>query len=284
MMRVSSVAAMQALRDDLRAQGRSVGFVPTMGALHDGHGALVLEASKHHDEVVVSVFVNPTQFGPTEDFDRYPRNLDRDADLIAQYGGTVLFAPTTADMYPKGATSNVEVGLLGSLLDGEHRPGHFAGVATVVKRLFDVVQPHAAYFGAKDYQQTLVVKAMVVQQGLATNVVVRPTVREADGLAMSSRNAYLSSTERQHATALYRALQAARATVTSGERSANAIQQAMKDVLLSVPELTLDYAVAVNADDLATTSQFAPGQQIVCLIAARLGSTRLIDNALMHIP
>lgn len=276
--------AMQSLREQWRKTGRSVGFVPTMGALHKGHGALIATAAEHHAEVVVSVFVNPTQFGPHEDFERYPRNLDRDVQIIREYGGTAVFAPSVGEMYPAGILATIHAGPLGEPLEGRHRPGHFDGVATVVHRLLDIVRPDVAYFGAKDFQQTLVIKAMVEREQLPTGITVLPTVREPDGLAMSSRNAYLTAEQRTKATVLWRALVAAQAAITAGKRQALDIEQAMLSVLSTVQELDVDYAVAVNAADLSSVAEFTTGQSVACLIAARLGTTRLIDNAVTVVP
>lgn len=284
MRRVLSVAAMLSLREEARSQNLTVGFVPTMGALHAGHGALIAEAAKRHDVVVVSVFVNPTQFGPNEDFERYPRNLELDEATIASYGGTVMFAPSVAEMYPDGPAATIDVGVIGTVLEGRHRPGHFNGVATVVKRLFDIVQADAAYFGAKDFQQTLVVKAMVAQQELPTQVVVLPTIREHDGLAMSSRNVYLSADARHHATVLYRALCEARNAIEAGERSPTVIEQKMADVLSTVRDAEVDYAVVRDSASLSVIDRLTSGNSVVCLIAAKLGTTRLIDNDVMQIP
>lgn len=275
---------MLSLREEARSQNLTVGFVPTMGALHAGHGALIAEAAKRHDVVVVSVFVNPTQFGPNEDFERYPRNLELDEATIASYGGTVMFAPSVAEMYPDGPAATIDVGVIGTVLEGRHRPGHFNGVATVVKRLFDIVQADAAYFGAKDFQQTLVVRAMVAQQELPTQVVVLPTIREHDGLAMSSRNVYLSADARQHATVLYRALCEARNAIEAGERSPKVVEQKMADVLSTVRDAEVDYAVVRDSATLSDIDRLTSGNSVVCLIAAKLGTTRLIDNDVMQIP
>lgn len=259
-----------------RAAGRTVGFVPTMGALHAGHLALVERAARECDDVAVSIFVNPAQFGPGEDFARYPRSLERDLEALARHRVRWVFAPTEEAMYPKGAATRVVVEGPALRFEGTIRPGHFSGVATVVCRLFMNVPAERAYFGAKDWQQTLVVKRMVRDLGLPIEVVVCPTVREPDGLAMSSRNAYLSPDDRQRATALSASLAEAAALWDGGE-SVSAIELSMR-AKLEGRGVAVDYAAIADAESLGSV---VARQDAIAVVAGRLGSTRLIDNRLL---
>jgi pantoate--beta-alanine ligase len=257
-----------------RGGGRRVGFVPTMGALHDGHLALVARAAAECDDVAVSIFVNPTQFGPGEDFERYPRPLAADLEKLAGAGVRWVFAPPVAAIYPPGHATRIVVDGPAVGFEGAIRPGHFSGVATVVCRLFLAVPADVAYFGAKDWQQTLVVKRMVRDLGLPIEIVVCPTVREADGLAMSSRNAYLSAAERPRAVGLRESLLRAEQLWKAGA-AVDAIEQAMADAL-AARGITIDYAAVVDPESLAPLG--AGAARAVALVAGRLGSTRLIDN------
>lgn len=259
----------------------TVGFVPTMGALHEGHLALVRRAGELADRVVASVFVNPTQFGPGEDFQSYPRKPERDADLLAGAGCDLLFLPEVETVYPPGDCTAVEVAGPALGLEGDHRPGHFRGVATVVTRLFHLVRPDLAVFGEKDAQQLAVIRRMVCDLHLPVEIVGHPTVREDDGLAMSSRNAYLGPEERRAATALYGALTAARAAVEEGERDANRVREAMRRVLAAEPLVEPEYAEVVDAESFRPVETIAG--ELVLPVAARVGranagGTRLIDN------
>lgn len=260
-----------------RSAGLRVGFVPTMGNLHAGHYSLVRAARERSDRVVASVFVNPTQFGPNEDFGRYPRTLDADAGGLAEQGCDLLFAPDTATMYPFGteAATGVEVRGVTETLEGAFRPGHFAGVATVVLRLLNLVQAQVAVFGRKDYQQLLTIRRLVADLCLPVEIVAAPTLREANGLAMSSRNQYLSSSEREQAAAIYRTLQQMRDGVARAETPEQIEAAALAE--LNALGFRTDYAALRRADDLGLPQ---PGQQtgLVALIATRLGNTRLIDN------
>lgn len=253
----------------------SVGFVPTMGALHEGHLSLVKAARGRCDAVVVSVFVNPLQFGPREDFASYPRDEAADAELLAGAGVDLLFLPTVEEMYPPGRTTTVSVGELATLLEGADRPGHFDGVATVVAKLFNQVQPGVAYFGQKDAQQVAVIRKLVKDLSYGIEISVQPTVREADGLAMSSRNAYLSPEQRPKATALYRALLLGAETVP--EEGFEAAEKKMWEHLVA-EGLEPSYARAVDPHTFGPPS---PGTTVLLVIAARLGDTRLIDNMLV---
>lgn len=257
-----------------RSRGRRVGFVPTMGALHAGHVSLVKRAAAECDDTVVSIFVNPTQFGPGEDFTRYPRTLDADIAAVAGCGVTWIFAPAADAIYPNGWATRVVVDGPARRFEGELRPGHFSGVATVVCRLFMAVPADVAYFGAKDWQQTLVVKRMVRDLGLSVEIVVCPTVREADGLAMSSRNAYLSPAERLRAVALWESLRRAEQLWASGANAA-AIERAMQE-MMAAQGVAVDYASLADPESLAPVADDAV--RAVALVAGRLGSTRLIDN------
>ena len=262
-----------------RAAGRRVGFVPTMGSLHDGHTGLVDRAKAACDDVVVSIYVNPTQFALHEDFDRYPRNLEADTRLLARHQVRWVFAPDTAEIYPPGNATRIEVAGPAEPFEGRLRPGHFSGVATVVCRLFQVVPADAAYFGAKDWQQTLVIRRMVADLGLPIELVVCPTVREPDGLAMSSRNAYLTATQRQQARVLSAALDQARAAWLTGT-SADQIATGMA-ATLEAAGIDVDYAEVVVAETLQPLETSPPDAPAIALVAGRLGDTRLIDNQLL---
>jgi len=264
-----------------RAAGQRIGFVPTMGALHAGHLSLLEVARQHASRVVVSVFVNPTQFGPGEDFARYPRTPEADAALLAAAGCDLLFRPGTEVLYPAGSSTRVRVAGPAQGLEGELRPGHFEGVATVVAALLGLVRPDVAVFGEKDAQQLAVVRALVRDLHFGIEVVAAPTVREPDGLAMSSRNAYLSAAERRAAPALHRALEAARAAVAAGERNAAALTALMARTLAAEPLLRLEYAAVVAADSFRPLERLEG--EIVLPVAARLGATRLIDNIRLRV-
>jgi pantoate--beta-alanine ligase len=269
-----------------RDSARSIGFVPTMGALHEGHLSLVRAAVAAHKPVVVSIFVNPTQFGPKEDFARYPRQMDKDAALLESAGADYLFAPEASDIYPTGFRTHVDVEGLSDRLEGRIRPGHFRGVSTIVLKLLEIVQPQAAYFGRKDAQQAKILTQMTRDLNLDAEISVQPIVRESDGLAMSSRNAYLSVEERRAATALSRALAAAANTIKSGERNAGAIVQSAQTVLATEALVKTDYVELVSEESLEPVTVL--GRNCLLLIAASVGNakegrpaTRLIDNMLV---
>lgn len=262
---------------DARRPGERVSFVPTMGALHDGHGGCVkLARSVENARVVCSIFVNPTQFGPSEDADRYPRPLDADVEKLAAWGCDAVFVPSVAEMYPIPQRAWITVDGIAEPLCGRFRPGHFRGVATVVAKLFHLVRADVAVFGEKDAQQALVIRAMVRDLDMPVRLLLAKTEREKDGLAMSSRNAYLSPAERASATALYRALTAARAALEAGERSARTIERAALDVLRGAGIDRVDYVEVRRADDLSALER-VQGHAILAL-AAWVGRTRLIDN------
>jgi pantoate--beta-alanine ligase len=263
----------------IRREDKIIGLVPTMGALHEGHVSLIRLAASSNDFTVVSIFVNPTQFGPAEDFERYPRSLDPDLEKSRSTGVDLVFAPTADEMYPSGFGTYTEVEGLTQMLEGASRPGHFRGVATIVLKLFNLVEPHRAYFGLKDYQQLKVIQKMVRDLSLDIEIVPGPTVREPDGLAMSSRNAYLEPRERQAAAALFRALQEAKARAEAGESDAESIRKAAEDVLRAEPLADIDYVAVVDPETLQPVGQVR-GPALVAL-AVRIGSVRLIDSAVI---
>lgn len=259
-----------------RAESRIIGFVPTMGALHAGHVALIERAKRECSPLVTSIFVNPTQFGPNEDFSKYPRTLEADSEKLTGAGADALFLPDAAEIYPNGFRTYVTVEGLSDRLEGRSRPGHFRGVATIVMKLLEIVQPNFAYFGRKDAQQVRIISQMVRDLNLDTEIVVCPIVREADGLALSSRNAYLKPDERKAATALHHALQAAREELRAGTRDALHLQAAMRKVVDAEPLAALDYAEIVDTDKFEPVTRVSRASY--ALIAAFVGKTRLIDN------
>ena len=276
----TTIADVRAAVTAASAAGKRVGFVPTMGALHSGHASLIRASRAECDFTVVSIFVNPSQFGAGEDFSRYPRTFDADRELCAAMGTDLVFAPTAGEMYPPESRTVVEVVGLQDALCGQSRPVHFRGVATVVLKLFHIVQPDAAYFGQKDAQQALLIRRMAIDLNLSLAVRVRPTVRESDGLAMSSRNRYLDPTQRHHATALYRALQRVEELVAGGERSVAAFEAAMTEVVAATPGARLDYARVLDAETLETLSTL--DRPALAALAVYFGTTRLIDNTLLR--
>jgi pantoate--beta-alanine ligase len=277
---VRTISWMKQAARNARQQERVVGLVPTMGALHEGHFSLIREAKSQCSPVVVSIFVNPTQFGPGEDPAKYPRTFETDRKALENLQVDYLFVPSAEEVYPPGFRSWVSVEGLSERLEGKSRPGHFRGVATVVLKLFEIVQPHFAFFGRKDAQQARILQQMTADLDLDTQLVICPVVREPDGLALSSRNAYLKGDERRSATALHRSLDAMRREIASGERDLVRLRGVIRKVIDAEPGVALDYAEIVDADS------FEPAMALrkVCyaLLAARVGSTRLIDNALIE--
>jgi pantoate--beta-alanine ligase len=273
---VERIAEVRAVLDAERAAGRTVGFVPTMGYLHAGHVSLMRRAVAECDVALTSVFVNPLQFGAGEDLASYPRDLARDAALAEGAGVDVLFAPPVDEMYPEPVLTAVSVAEVSAPLEGERRPTHFAGVATVVAKLFSIVGPCRAYFGEKDWQQLMVVTRMASDLSLPVEVIGCPTVRERDGLAMSSRNTYLTPEERDAAPVLYRALRAGAAAITAGERDVAAVRDLMAGIISAEPLTRLDYAAVVEARTMQEPA--AVEGDLRLLVAARLGKARLIDN------
>ncbi len=283
---IRTVQAMQAKADARRQAGRCLALVPTMGALHEGHLALVDEARRQADHVTVSIFVNPTQFGPGEDFDTYPRLLERDLERLRERGGVdAVFAPSVEEMYPAGDNLTwVEVGRLGDHLCGAQRPDHFRGVTTIVARLFNACKPHLAVFGLKDGQQFLILRRMVRDLCFDVEMVGVPTVREADGLALSSRNAYLSPTHRKQAVVLSEAVEVARRRIAEGEQRGTLLVEAMREKLAQAPAARVQYAEVVETETLQPVEHLAPGQEVMAAVAVFFGEARLIDNARALVP
>jgi pantoate--beta-alanine ligase len=273
---VSRIAELRLALDSERRVRRSVGFVPTMGYLHEGHMALMVEARRRDDVVVASIFVNPLQFGPSEDVDTYPRDLDRDLDVATDAGVDLLFVPDVAEMYPEPLLTSIDVPELAGVLEGASRPGHFAGVATVVAKLFNAVGPCRAYFGEKDFQQLTIIRRLARDLSVPVEVVGCATVRELDGLAMSSRNSYLQPDERAAAPVIYRALQAGKASILAGERDAAAVGDLMGGIVEAEPLAQLDYVAVVDANSLQVPDPLAGNLRL--LAAVRFGRARLIDN------
>lgn len=283
MQTLQQIETIEALREQIRAarrQGKRIGFVPTMGYLHEGHLSLVEEAKKRTDFVVMSIFVNPLQFGPSEDFERYPRDLERDSRLAAEAGVDLLFTPSVAEMYPRQVKTTVSVSGVSEPLCGRSRPGHFDGVATVVMKLFQIVQPDAAFFGQKDAQQVAVVEQMVRDLSVPVTIIPCPIVREADGVAMSSRNVYLSPEERKQAAVLYRSLQMAKELLAQDKAPAQ-VRSEMMRLIEAEPLAHIDYIEILNYPDLTPVEAAGTGQQILVALAVRFGATRLIDNMIL---
>jgi pantoate--beta-alanine ligase len=286
-----TVDAMQSHADAVHAEGDTLALVPTLGALHEGHLALVRRALEAADHVVVSVFVNPTQFGPDEDYDAYPRDLEGDREKLEALGVEMLFAPSTEEMYPStndealpGPLAWVEVEHLDEHLCGAYREGHFRGVTTVVTKLFHACKPDVAVFGRKDAQQFVIIKRLVEDLLLDVDIVGVETVREDDGLAQSSRNAYLDPDEREQATVLYEAVTTAREAIEGGEQDAEAVVRAMDSALAEAPDGEVEYAEVVDAHTLQPINRLGPGQDVLAAVAVYFGETRLIDNAFVTVP
>jgi len=275
---IRTVPEMQRTSDELRKDKR-IAFVPTMGYLHEGHLALVRKARELADVVIVSIFVNPIQFGPKEDLSRYPRDFDRDADLLGKEKTDIIFYPDDGEMYTEGFTTYVEVRKLEDHLCGKSRIGHFTGVATVVAKLFNIVKPHYAVFGQKDYQQLMVIERMVKDLNMDVEIVPHPTVREADGMAMSSRNSYLSETERKKARLISASLRRAQELIKEGERKTETIRKAVDDILHQEEGIEVEYIDICDTGTLEDVPVVAG--RAVLAIACRIGKTRLIDNTIL---
>jgi pantoate--beta-alanine ligase len=273
---IEKIEAMREWSEGERRFGRRIAFVPTMGYLHHGHMCLVRDAKARGDELVVSIFVNPTQFGPGEDFAAYPRNFENDCELLQEEGVDVLFYPSVSEMYPHGAQTHVDVGRLSLPLCGALRPGHFRGVATVVAKLFNIVQPHVAVFGEKDYQQLQVIRRLVQDLSMGVEIVGHPIVREPDGLAMSSRNAYLNETERLAALCLSRALCKAERLFKRGERSARVLVRNASAEIEKEPLARVEYVKLCDTQTLDEVERI--DESAVLALAVRIGKARLIDN------
>ncbi len=276
---IRSVREMQKAADEMRESGQRIGLVPTMGSFHEGHVSLIRRARRVSDRVVVSIFVNPKQFGPGEDFGSYPRDLEHDLSLVESAGADVVYAPSVEEMYPKGYASYVAVEKVADHLCGASRPGHFQGVATVVTKLFAAVKPHLAVFGQKDGQQAQVVRRIVEDLNLDVDILVSPTVREADGLAKSSRNAYLTAEEREAASVLFHALQEAKDMVERGERCAGVVIGAIRRLIAARRCAKLDYAEAVSRADMQPVE--ALSGSVMIALAVRFREARLIDNLVL---
>ena len=277
---LSTVKEMRAACRAVRREGRSLGLVPTLGALHAGHIGLVRAARAQCDTVAVSIFVNPTQFGPNEDFAKYPRTFEQDCALLEQEGVALVYAPQPEEMYPAGASTFVEVEGVGDRLDGASRPGHFRGVATVVAKLFHIVAPDKAFFGQKDAAQVAVLRRMVRDLNFDLELIVCPTVREPDGLALSSRNRYLSAEERARALVLSKALNIIAAAYRAGQKNVPHLLEAGRSAIAAEPEVLIDYLEIVDAETLLPLTDARAGALVA--VAARVGSTRLIDNTLLE--
>ncbi len=274
------VGPLRAYLRTIRQEGKTIGFVPTMGALHEGHLTLARRARGDCDLVIMSIFVNPTQFGPGEDFASYPRDLHRDQSMAAQAEVDALFSPELEEIYPPGSDTIVDVPQIGALLEGASRPGHFRGVATVVTKLLNIIQPERAYFGQKDYQQLLVIERLTRDLHLQTKIVMVPIVREADGLALSSRNVNLSPEQRQAATVLHRCLTRAQALLSDGITDARQVRQEVENLLAQEPLAACDYIALVDSETLQPVASLQDRVTLLAL-AARFGKTRLIDNCLL---
>jgi len=278
---IKSIKEMQALSREFRSQGKTTGFVPTMGALHEGHLSLIRRSRMENDVTVVSIFVNPVQFGPKEDFERYPRDIEGDLEKLSPLNVDAVFIPETSEMYPYSFSTFIDVGSIGRVLCGFSRPGHFNGVATVVTKLFNIVMPHNAYFGQKDFQQAVVIKKLVRELNLGIEIIVCSTIREADGLAMSSRNSYLNEEERKKATILYRALKHGEGLIAMGIKDSTRIKEDMKEIIKSKPMVEVEYIEIVEPENLERVERIE-STAVICL-AARLGTTRLIDNLIVSL-
>ena len=273
---INTIAEMRKLRRQL---SEPVGFVPTMGYFHEGHLSLVRQARKENPTVVVSIFVNPTQFGPGEDFQDYPRDLNRDLELLEREKVDIVFVPSEEEMYPRDFNSWVDVEKVTERLEGASRPGHFRGVATICAKLFNIIQPTRAYFGQKDAQQAIVIKKMVADLNMNLEIVVVPTVRESNGLAMSSRNTYLNPEERQAATVLFKALSLARELWQGGEKDADKIRHQMTSLIQKEPLAKIDYVSIADAETMEELKKI--DRPAIVFLAVRIGKTRLIDNVIL---
>jgi len=276
------ISEMQRRSDELRREGKRIGFVPTMGYLHEGHLSLLHIAKRHSDVTVMSIFVNPTQFAPSEDYQEYPRDFERDRKLAEAEGCDILFYPSAEEMYPQPYRTYVEVEEITRVLCGISRPHFFRGVATVVTKLFNIVKPHVAVFGQKDAQQAIVIQQMVRDLNFDIEILVGPIVREADGLAMSSRNTYLSPDERQQALVLYRSLKQAESLIEKGERNARKIKAEMEKIIKTAPSARIDYISIVETSSLKEVDKLRG--EILIALAVWIGKTRLIDNTMIKLP
>ena len=274
---------MQQVADELRQSGKRIGVVPTMGYLHEGHLSLIQIARQHSNAVIVTLFVNPMQFGPSEDFKKYPRDFERDKKLTETAGADFLFVPSKEEMYPGSNLTVVDVEKITNVLEGNFRPTHFRGVTTVVAKLFNITKPHIVVFGQKDSQQAIVVQKLVKDLDFDIKIFIGPTVREPDGLAMSSRNVYLSPTERKDSTVLYQSLRLAQQLIDEGERNCSIIISEMSKLITSKPSAKIDYISITDASSLEDLAVLRSNDYILISLAVRFGTTRLIDNILLTI-
>lgn len=277
---IKTIAEMRSCSDQLQREGIIIGLVPTMGFLHEGHLSLIRESKRTADKTIVSIFVNPTQFDPKEDYSRYPRDLNGDADKCDKAGTDILFLPSVDEIYPKGHRTFVEVEGLSRLLCGISRPNHFRGVATIVTKLLNITRPKKAFFGRKDYQQALIIRQLVSDLNLNVNIVVMPTIREADGLAMSSRNSYLDPAEREKARVLYRSLRLAKDLIISGEISAKEVRSKMETCIAGEGSTRIEYISISDPETLEEVEMI--GDVVLVTIAVWIGKTRLIDNIIFN--
>ena len=274
---VKSIGEMQDTSERFRREGKTIAVVPTMGYLHRGHASLIERARSRSDVVITTIFVNPAQFAPNEDFNRYPRDYNRDTSIAANAGTDIIFYPDTADMYPKEFKSYVEVEGVSRILEGAFRPIHFRGVTTVVAKLFHITKPHAAVFGQKDAQQAFIIQKMVNDLNFDIDIIIAPIIREEDGLALSSRNVYLKETERKNALVLHRSLQHAAKRIQDGENNATALHREMENIIKSGNPSQIDYVVFINPEIFTVVEKFEP-PEVLAAVAVRFGTTRLIDN------
>lgn len=280
---IASITELQQKVEGLRRAGKRIAVVPTMGYLHEGHTSLIRVARSEADVVITTIFVNPTQFGPAEDYDNYPRDIERDRAVASGAGTDILFTPSVKEMYPPDFSTFIEMGEIFSVLEGRFRPTHFRGVATVVAKLFNITKPHVAVFGQKDAQQAFIIRKLVRELNFDIEIVVAPIIREPDGLAMSSRNVYLSADERKRATALFRSLDHVLGRIQGGERNVAVLRSEMEEILRSVQPTAIDYIAFVDPRDFRELNVLEGGSVYV-LLAVRFGKTRLIDNILAEIP
>jgi len=275
---ITSISDMQRAADELRQAGKRIGIVPTMGYLHDGHLSLIRIAKEKSDVVIVTIFVNPTQFAPDEDYSKYPRDLDRDSELVRSAGADIIFTPSNDEMYGGKYRTYVNVEEITAVLEGKFRPAHFRGVTTVVAKLFNITKPHVAVFGQKDAQQAVVVRRMVKDLNFDCEIFVGPIVRETDGLAMSSRNVYLSEDERRQSMVLNRSLHLAFDLIANGERQCEILKKEMMKMIASRPSAVIDYVSIADPEKLEELTKLTPGATVLISLAVRIGSTSLIDN------
>ncbi len=280
---IETISEMQNISNELRKSGKTIAVVPTMGYLHDGHCSLIRNGIDIADIVITTLFVNPTQFAPNEDFEKYPRDFEKDCKLAESNGSDYLFHPSVVEMYPKNFNSEIKISGISEKFEGAFRPTHFNGVATIVAKIFNATLPDYAIFGQKDYQQTLVIKQLVRDLNFSVKIIVAPTQREADGLAMSSRNVYLSPEERKNSVILFKALNIAKQSIDSGELNRKNINSILLETLKQILEISIDYACSADAETLDEPDYFTTGQSIVLLIACKIGKTRLIDNMIVSI-